>query len=421
MEKNIENRFIKKLCDEQKYIYRDDIHDRATLEHNFREKFQSLNKVHLTDAEFTRLMEELTNSDVYASSKKLRERNTFMREDGTPLQYTLVNIKDWCKNDYEVIHQLRMNTRNSFQRYDVILLVNGLPLVQIELKTLDVSPRRAMQQIVDYKNDIGNGYTNSLLCFMQIFVVSNQTNTYYFANNNKAHFNFNASENYLPVYQWADANNKKITNLDDFRDAFLSKCKLGEKISRYMVLVASEQKVLMMRPYQIYAVKAIMERIKENSGNGYIWHTTGSGKTLTSFKAATLLKDNPEIDKCLFVVDRKDLDRQTREEFNRFQEGCVEENTNTDALVRRMLSEDYSDKIIVTTIQKLGIALDPQNRRNYKERLLPIRDMRMVYLTSATAHSLARTIKPSRNSSPIHNCLASRAHQSLSKTQPIPR
>lgn len=380
MEKNIEHRFIEKLCAEQKYIYRDDIHDRATLEHNFREKFQALNKVHLTDAEFTRLMEELTNSDVYASSKKLRERNTFMREDGTPLQYTLVNIKDWCKNDYEVIHQLRMNTRNSFQRYDVILLVNGLPLVQIELKTLDVSPRRAMQQIVDYKNDIGNGYTNSLLCFMQIFVVSNQTNTYYFANNNKAHFNFNASENYLPVYQWADANNKKITNLDDFRDAFLSKCKLGEMISRYMVLVASEQKVLMMRPYQIYAVKAIMERIKENSGNGYIWHTTGSGKTLTSFKAATLLKDNPEIDKCLFVVDRKDLDRQTREEFNRFQEGCVEENTNTDALVRRMLSEDYSDKIIVTTIQKLGIALDPQNRRNYKERLLPIRDMRMVFI-----------------------------------------
>lgn len=380
MEKNIEHRFIEKLCAEQKYIYRDDIHDRATLEHNFREKFQSLNKVHLTDAEFTRLMEELTNSDVYASSKKLRERNTFMREDGTPLQYTLVNIKDWCKNDYEVIHQLRMNTRNSFQRYDVILLVNGLPLVQIELKTLDVSPRRAMQQIVDYKNDIGNGYTNSLLCFMQIFVVSNQTTTYYFANNNKAHFNFNASENYLPVYQWADANNKKITNLDDFREAFLSKCKLGEMISRYMVLVASEQKVLMMRPYQIYAVKAIMERIKENSGNGYIWHTTGSGKTLTSFKAATLLKDNPEIDKCLFVVDRKDLDRQTREEFNRFQEGCVEENTNTDALVRRMLSEDYSDKIIVTTIQKLGIALDPQNRRNYKERLLPIRDMRMVFI-----------------------------------------
>lgn len=380
LESQIEESFIKKLTADLKYVYRDDIHDRQSLERNFREKFQTLNKVHLTDAEFTRLMEEITDSDVFASAKRLRERNTFMREDGTPLQYTLVNIKDWCKNDYEVIHQLRMNTRYSSHRYDVILLINGLPVVQIELKTLDVSPRRAMQQIVDYKNDIGNGYTNSLLCFMQIFVVSNQTRTYYFANNNNTHFNFNADENYLPVYQWADEKNNKITNLDDFSEAFLAKCKLGKMISRFMVLVASEQKILMMRPYQIYAVNAIMDCINENRGNGYIWHTTGSGKTLTSFKTATLLKDNPEINKCLFVVDRKDLDRQTREEFNRFQENCVEENTNTDALVRRMLSEDYSDKIIVTTIQKLGIALDPQNRQNYQQRLLPVKDMRMVFI-----------------------------------------
>ena len=380
LESQIEESFIKKLTADLKYVYRDDIHDRQSLERNFREKFQTLNKVHLTDAEFTRLMEEITDSDVFASSKRLREINTFIREDGTPLQYTLVNIKDWCKNDYEVIHQLRMNTRYSSHRYDVILLINGLPVVQIELKTLDVSPRRAMQQIVDYKNDIGNGYTNSLLCFMQIFIVSNQTRTYYFANNNNTHFNFNADENYLPVYQWADEKNNKITNLDDFSEVFLAKCKLGKMISRFMVLVASEQKILMMRPYQIYAVNAIVDCINENRGNGYIWHTTGSGKTLTSFKTATLLKDNPEIDKCLFVVDRKDLDRQTREEFNRFQENCVEENTNTDALVRRMLSEDYSDKIIVTTIQKLGIALDPQNRQNYQQRLLPVKDMRMVFI-----------------------------------------
>ena len=139
---------------------------------------------------------------------------------------------------------------------------------------------------------------------------------------------------------------------------------LAQMVSRYMVLVACEQKLLMMRPYQIYAVKAIVECIQQNSGNGYIWHTTGSGKTLTSFKASTLFKDNPNIEKCLFVVDRKDLDRQTREEFNRFQEGCVEENTNTAALVRRLLSEDYADKVIVTTIQKLGLALDENCKRN---------------------------------------------------------
>ena len=380
LEKQIEDQFVRYLSENLKYVYRPDINDRDSLERNFREKFQTLNRCHLTDNEFARLLEEITDADVFSASKRLRERNTFMREDGTPLQYSLVNIKDWCKNDYEVIHQLKINTRNSFQRYDVILLINGLPVVQIELKTLDVSPRRAMQQIVDYKNDVGNGYTNSLLCFMQMFIVSNQHNTYYFANNNKEHFNFNAEEKYLPVYQWADEKNNKITGLEAFSEVFLQKCRLGEMISRYMVLVACERKVLMMRPYQIYAVKAIVSCINENRGNGYIWHTTGSGKTLTSFKASTLLKDNPDVEKCLFVVDRKDLDKQTREEFNRFQEGCVEENTNTDALVRRMLSEDYSDKIIVTTIQKLGIALDPKNRRNYQERLMPLRDKRIVFI-----------------------------------------
>lgn len=378
-EKQIEDNFIKRLCD-LKYSYRPDICNRETMEQNFRVKFEQLNRVHLTDAEFDRLLDEITDSDVYASSKRLRERNTFIREDGTPLQYTLVNIKEWCKNEYEVVNQLRMNTRNSFQRYDVIILINGLPIVQIELKTLEVSPRRAMQQVVDYKNDTGNGYTNSLLCFMQLFVVSNQSRTYYFTNNNNQHFNFNADEQFLPVYQWADQKNNKISNLDDFSEVFLAKCKLGKMISQYMVLIASEQKLLIMRPYQIYAVNAIMDCINENRGNGYIWHTTGSGKTLTSFKASTLLKDNPSIEKCMFVVDRKDLDKQTREEFNRFQDGCVEENTNTENLVRRMLSDDYADKIIVTTIQKLGIALDPQNRNNYQERLLPLRDKRIVFI-----------------------------------------
>mgnify|MGYP003482174205 FL=1 len=228
-ERQIEDSFIQKLKD-LKYSYRPDINNRATLEQNFREKFERLNRVHLTDSEFNRLLEDITDSDVFLSSKRLRERNTFIREDGTPLQYTLVNIKEWCKNDYEVVNQLRMNTRDSFQRYDVIILINGIPVVQIELKALEVSPRRAMQQIVDYKNDIGNGYTNSLLCFIQMFIVSNQSITYYFANNNNQHFNFNADEQFLPVYQWADEDNKKITNLDDFSDAFLAKCKLNGRM-----------------------------------------------------------------------------------------------------------------------------------------------------------------------------------------------
>ncbi len=388
-ESEIEKLLIEKLSD-LKYTYRPDIRDRDALEMNFRRKFEALNRVSLSDAEFARLRDEIVNADVFAAAKTLRERNTFQREDGTPLQYTLVNIKEWCKNDFEVINQLRINTRNSHHRYDVILLINGAPVVQIELKTLEVSPRRAMQQIVDYKNDPGNGYANSLLCFIQLFIVSNRTNTFYFANNHNRHFAFNADEQFLPVYQLAGEDNQKITHLDDFADKFLAKCTLGEMISRYMVLVVSEQKLLVMRPYQIYAVQAIVECIHQNRGNGYIWHTTGSGKTLTSFKASTLLKDNHDIEKCLFVVDRKDLDRQTREEFNKFQEGCVEENTNTEALVRRMLSDDYADKVIVTTIQKLGLALDENSRRNkkkaekgkptFKDRLEPLKNKRIVFI-----------------------------------------
>jgi len=388
-ERTIEEELINKLTD-LKYVYRPDIRDRTTLEHNFRQKFEELNRVHLTDQEFRRLLEKIITPDVFMAAHTLREINSFERDDGTPLFYTLVNIKEWCKNTFEVVNQLRINTNNSFHRYDVILLINGVPIVQIELKTFAISPRRAMQQVIDYKNDPGNGYGKTLLCFLQLFIVSNRSDTWYFANNNMRHFSFDAEERFLPLYQFAAEDNKKITQLDNFAEKFLAKCTLGQMISHYMVLVASEQKLLMMRPYQIYAVKAIVDSIHQNCGNGYIWHTTGSGKTLTSFKASTLLKDNPDIEKCLFVVDRKDLDRQTREEFNRFQEGCVEKNTNTETLVQRLLSDDYADKVIVTTIQKLGLALNENSKRNkakerrgketYKQRLEPLKNKRMVFI-----------------------------------------
>ncbi|NEI61261.1 type I restriction endonuclease subunit R [Rhizobium leguminosarum] len=378
-EQQIEQILIGKLTD-LKYGYRADIRDLDALKINFRTQFEALNKVKLSESEFSRLLETIITPDVYSAARTLRERNSLERDDGTPLNYTLVNIKDWCKNTYEVVNQLRINTENSHHRYDVLLLINGVPVVQVELKSLQITPRRAMQQIVDYKNVPGNGYGKTLMCFIQLFIVSNRSETWYFANNNNRHFSFDADERFLPVYQFADEKNKKIGQLDDFAEKFLAKCTLGEMISRYMVLVASEQKLLMMRPYQIYAVKAIVECIHQHTGNGYIWHTTGSGKTLTSFKASTLLKDNPDIEKCLFVVDRKDLDRQTREEFNRFQQGCVEENTDTSTLVKRLLSSDYADKVIVTTIQKLGLALDGTNRQNYKERLETLRDKRIAFI-----------------------------------------
>jgi type I restriction enzyme R subunit len=378
LERQLEDQFVEKLRD-LKYEHRPDIRDRATLERNFRDKFQALNQVKLTDAEFGRLLDEIVTADVFTASQTLRSRNAFTRDDGTPLNYTLVNTSDWCKNTFEVVSQLRINTDYSHHRYDVLILINGVPVAQIELKALGINPRRAMEQIVDYKNDPGNGYTRTLLCFVQLFIVSNRTDTWYFSNNNARHFSFNADERFLPIYQHADEKNAKITHLDTFAEKFLAKCTLGHMLSKYMVLVASEQRLLVMRPYQIYAVKNIVECIEKNLGNGYVWHTTGSGKTLTSFKASTLLKANPSIEKCLFVVDRKDLDRQTREEFNRFQEGCVEENTNTETLVRRLLSDDGPDKVIVTTIQKLGRALDPA-RADYRQRLEPLRDKRVVFI-----------------------------------------
>ncbi len=378
-EGEIEKELIKKLID-LKYRYRSDINNRALLEKNFRDQFESLNRVRLTDNEFERLLEQVITADTYKASQILRENNYFERDDGTPFHYTLVNIKDWCKNTFEVINQVRLNTDYTHHIYDVVLLINGIPVVQIELKNQQISPSRAMEQIIEYKSDIGNGYTRTLMCFLQIFIVSNQHNTWYFANNNQRHFGFNPETRFLPLYQFADKNNKKITHLETFTEKFLAKCTLGQMISRYMVLVDSEQKLMIMRPYQIYAVKAIMDCVHTNCGNGYIWHTTGSGKTLTSFKASTLLKENPEIEKCLFVVDRKDLDKQTVEEFNRFQEGCVTRNTHTEDLVNRLLSNDYSNKVIVTTIQKLGLALSGSNKKNYKKQLEPLRHKRMVLI-----------------------------------------
>ena len=379
-EAQLEQQFLEKL-QEMKYTYRSDIRDLDALERNFRQKFERLNFVTLSDEEFRKLLQENVTSDVFTASKHLRERQTFVRSDGTTLDYNLVKTRDCCKNESEVVNQLTINTANSRQRYDVIILINGLPLVQIELKRHSVSPLKAVEQIVRYKQDRGNGYTNTLMCFMQLFIVSNGgSDTMYFANNNDEHFHFDATNNYLPVYHAADHDNNKIAQLFDFADMMLQKCEIGKLISRYMVLVETEKKILVMRPYQIYAVESIVNCVEQNNQNGFIWHTTGSGKTLTSFKASTLLKDNSNIEKCVFVVDRKDLDKQTRDEFNKFQEGCVEQNANTAALVSRLESTDYADKVIVTTIQKLGIALDTSNKNKFYQRLQRLSEKRIVFI-----------------------------------------
>jgi type I restriction enzyme, R subunit len=177
-EQEIEKRLIDKLI-ALKYTYRPDVNSRSMLEQNFREKFEALNRVQLTDSEFSRLLDEIISPDVFTAARTLRGRNSFSRDDGTPLNFTIVNIKDWCKNTFEVVNQLRLNTDYSHHRYDVLLLINGVPCVQLELKALSISPRRAMEQIVEYKNDTGNGYTKTLLCFLQLFIASNRTDTWY--------------------------------------------------------------------------------------------------------------------------------------------------------------------------------------------------------------------------------------------------
>ena len=262
IEPQLEQQFLAKL-QELNYTYRSDIRDLDSLEKNFREKFQRLNYVTLSDDEFRKLLNENITSDVFTAAKRLRQKQTFTRSDGTTFDYSLVNLRDWCKNDFEVINQLSINTANSHQRYDVIILINGLPLVQIELKRHSVSPLKAVEQIVRYKQERGNGYTNTLMCFMQLFIVSNGgSDTMYFANNNDEHFQFDTSNNYLPVYRAADHDNHKVVQLFEFSDTMLTKCTLGRLISRYMVLVETEKKILVMRPYQIYAVESIVNCVE---------------------------------------------------------------------------------------------------------------------------------------------------------------
>lgn len=388
-EHEVEEKLINTL-QEDGYIYRKDIKDKESMDKNFKEKFEELNKTvlqgkKLSDSEFNRLMKSITQTnDTFECSKMLREKITLQLDEPINNNYnvlcSLVDTTDWCKNEYEVTNQIRINTDNSFNVYDVVILINGLPLVHIELKKSDVNHRNALKQIHKYKKK-DSLFFHTLFCFTQLFIVSNETKTCYFTNNNSNFFKFDEKEQFLPVYTYADENNRKIVNLYEFAKTFLQKCRLGKMIGKYMVLVQTERRVLIMRPYQIYAVEKIMKAVEDNKGNGYIWHTTGSGKTLTSFKAATLLKHNDNISKCLFVVDRKDLDRQTRDEFNKFQEGCVEENTNTKQLVTRLKSKNKEDKIIVTTIQKLGIALSQaEGKASYRKELQQLSKERIVFI-----------------------------------------
>lgn len=324
------------------------ISDEQALYENLRNQLflhnkEKLNDVPFTDKEFERIVTYLEGKSVFDSAKLLRGKYILERESGDKVYIDFLNQKYWCKNKYQVTHQTTVMGKYE-NRYDVTILVNGLPLVQIELKRRGLDMKEAFNQICRYKRQTYTG----LYRYIQIFVISNGVDTKYFANSDKDLL-------YSQTFFWSDEENNRITRLSEFADSFLEKCFVSEIISRYMVINETTKSLMVMRPYQVYAVKEALERVIHTNKNGYIWHTTGSGKTLTSFKLSQVLSQYPGISKVFFLVDRKDLDNQTLSEFNKFEKDSVNSTEDTKTLVKQI--KDINTHLIVTTIQKMAHAI----------------------------------------------------------------
>lgn len=335
---------------------------------NFRAKLSEFNQDslkgnHLSDKEFNRILNRLEGRGVFDSGKILRDKLEIERDNGDKLFLTLFDTKKWCKNLFQVTNQVTMRGKYE-NRYDVTLLINGLPLVQIELKRRGLDMKEAFSQIQRYKRHSYIG----LFRYIQIFVVSNGVDTKYFSNTD-------GDLNYKFTFFWTDKENNRITKLKDFADEFLERCHISKMIARYIVLKETDKQLLVLRPYQVYAVEEIIKRALDTRNNGYIWHTTGSGKTLTSFKASQILANEEGTDKVFFLVDRRDLDNQTEREFNSFQPGSVDRTDSTYQLVKQM--EDVMAPIIVTTIQKMANAI--RNQR-YREVMEQYRNKRVLFI-----------------------------------------
>lgn len=322
-----------------------------------------LNGQPISDIEFKRILTLIEGKSIYDSAKILRDKLLVEREDGTQLYVELLNTKDWCKNLFQVTTQTTITGKYT-NRYDVTILINGLPLVQIELKRRGLDFKEAFNQIQRYRRHTFTG----LYRFLQIFVVSNGVDTKYFSNSDyDIQFGF--------TFFWSDEKNELITSLQDFSRAFLQPCHLAKMISRYMVINDTDKALMVMRPYQVYAVEALVKRATETKNNGFIWHTTGSGKTLTSFKAGQILADEESIKKVFFLVDRRDLDSQTIQEFNKFQKGSVDRTEKTDILIEQI--KDPMRSFIVTTIDKMNNAV---KNPKYTEVMAPYKQERVVFI-----------------------------------------
>lgn len=319
------------------------IEDQVMLLGNLKIQLEKFNKTKFSEAEFKKILNHLNKGDRFQKAKNLRDRFLLKRDNETTKYIRFFNTEQWCKNEYQVTHQVTQTGKYK-NRYDVTLLINGLPLVHIELKRRGVEMKEAFNQIQRYHK---HSFSGTLFEYTQIFVISNGVNTKYFSNNPKQ-----SSEQ---TFYWTDEQNNKMTKLGEFTEDFLEKCSISEMIAEYIILAEAPKIPMVLRPYQYYAARAIEKHVKESKKNGYIWHTTGSGKTLTSYKTSQILSLMPEVKKVLFVVDRKDLDIQTTKEFNSFSAGSVDGTNNTRALVKQL--KDKNRKLIVTTIQKLDIAI----------------------------------------------------------------
>jgi type I restriction enzyme R subunit len=324
-----------------------------------------LNDIPISNDEIEQIKAHLRKGNIFEKSKRLRGHIPVTRSNGEVVNLQLFDTKDWCKNHFQVVRQVTNISKNSHSRYDVTLLINGLPLTQIELKARGVDLKAGFDQIVRYRKN-SYGENSGLFDYIQLFVISNGVNTRYFSNNEKLSYQF--------TFPWADVDNNPINNIHDFTDTFLEKCHLAKMISRYIVHHETRKTVMVLRPYQFYAVEAILNRVEIGVGDGYVWHTTGSGKTLTSFKVSKILADKPDVDKVIFVVDRRDLDYQTAQEFNAFSKGSVDSTDSTSILVEQL--NDPGCKLIVTTIQKLNTAI---SHRRYKKAIEGLRDKKVVF------------------------------------------
>ena len=334
---------------------------KSQLEKHNRKRLEEIGRTEFTEAEFEKILIYLEGGTRFEKAKKLRDLFPLELDNGERLWVEFLNRTHWCQNEFQVSHQITVEGRKKC-RYDVTILINGLPLVQIELKRRGVELKQAYNQIQRYHKTSFHG----LFDYVQLFVISNGVNTRYFANNPNSGYKF--------TFNWTDAANVPFNELEKFATSFFDKCTLGKIIGKYIVLHEGDKCLMVLRPYQFYAVEKILDRVKNSNNNGYIWHTTGAGKTLTSFKAAQLVAELDDVDKVMFVVDRHDLDTQTQSEYEAFEPGAVDSTDNTDELVKRLHG---NSKIIITTIQKLNAAVSKQW---YSRRIEEIRHARIVMI-----------------------------------------